>query len=148
MTLKIRICNLRGLLLIKFIYSEKATQFCELFSLLLTKVHTVKSKVKILHNFVAFSEYMIFNKLIFFLRKVLKGGLFRGVSRVWKLKVNSRDLKPQDPHDSRQLKDMNWGFASQYPNLDQRGQFSYSSIQPWKRISLLAKLNQIIREHP
>ena len=32
------------LLHIKFIYSEKATKFCEIFPLLLTTVHTVKSK--------------------------------------------------------------------------------------------------------
>ena len=45
---------------IKFIYSEKATKFCKTFTLLLTTVHTVKSKVKISQNFVAFSEYMNF----------------------------------------------------------------------------------------
>ena len=47
--------------LLKFIYSEKATKFCKIFTLLLTTVHTVKSKVKILQNFVAFSEYMNFS---------------------------------------------------------------------------------------
>ena len=46
---------------VKLIYSEKATIFCEIFTLLLTTVHTVKSKVKILQNFVAFWEYMNFN---------------------------------------------------------------------------------------
>ena len=46
---------------IKFIYSEKATKFCEIFTLLLTTVNTVKCKVKISQNFVAFSEYMNFN---------------------------------------------------------------------------------------
>ena len=46
---------------LKFIYSEKATKFCEIFPLLLIIVHTVKSKGKILQNFVAFSEYMNFN---------------------------------------------------------------------------------------
>ena len=30
--------------MLKFIYSEKATKFCEIFHLLLTTVHTVKSK--------------------------------------------------------------------------------------------------------
>ena len=40
--------------IVKFIYSEKA--------LLLNAVHTVKSKGKISQNFVAFSEYMNFNK--------------------------------------------------------------------------------------
>ena len=47
---------------IKVIYSEKATKFCEIFTLLLIAVHTVKSKVKILQNFVAFQEYMNFKK--------------------------------------------------------------------------------------
>jgi hypothetical protein len=50
--------------LIKFIYSEKATKFSEIFPLLLTTVHTVKSNGKSLQNFVAFSEYMNFNKLV------------------------------------------------------------------------------------
>ena len=50
--------------MVKFIYSEKATKFCEIFLLLLTTVHsTVKSKGKISQNFVAFSEYMNFNKI-------------------------------------------------------------------------------------
>ena len=46
---------------VKFIYSEKARKFCEIFPLLLTTVHTVKIKGKISQNFVAFSEYMNFN---------------------------------------------------------------------------------------
>ena len=46
--------------LIEFIYSEKDTKFCEIVPLLLTTVHTVKSKWKISQNFVAFSEYMNF----------------------------------------------------------------------------------------
>ena len=45
---------------VKFIYSEKATKFSEIFPLLLTTVHTVKIKGKISQNFVAFSEYMNF----------------------------------------------------------------------------------------
>ena len=47
---------------VKFIYSEKATKFCTIFTLLLSYVAPVKSKVKILKSFVAFSEYMNFNK--------------------------------------------------------------------------------------
>ena len=47
-------------LLLKFIYSEKATKFCEIFTLLLTVCTVVKSKVKIFQNLVAFSEYMNF----------------------------------------------------------------------------------------
>ena len=46
---------------LKFIYSEKATKFCEIFHLLLTVCIVVKSKGKISQNFVAFSEYMNFN---------------------------------------------------------------------------------------
>ena len=45
---------------LKFIYSEKATKLCEIFTLLLSYVVPVKSKVKISQNFVAFSEYMNF----------------------------------------------------------------------------------------
>ena len=41
---------------VKFIYSEKVTKFCEIFTLLLPTVHTDKSKVNILQNYVAFSE--------------------------------------------------------------------------------------------
>ena len=48
------------LTLLKFIYSEKATKFCEIFTLFLSYVVPVKSKVKILQNFVAVSEYMNF----------------------------------------------------------------------------------------
>ena len=47
---------------LKFIYSEKATKFCKIFTLLLSYVVPVKSKVKISQNFVAFSEYMNFNR--------------------------------------------------------------------------------------
>ena len=46
---------------IKFLYSEKATKFCEIFTLLLTLCTVVKSKVKITQNFLAFSDYMNFN---------------------------------------------------------------------------------------
>ena len=53
-------CWPRNSLLVKFIYSEKATKFCEIFPLLLSTVHTDKSKGKISQHFVAFSEYMNF----------------------------------------------------------------------------------------
>ena len=45
---------------LKFIYSEKATKFCDIFTLLLSYVVPVKSKVKIVQNFVGFSEYVNF----------------------------------------------------------------------------------------
>ena len=53
---------------LKFMYSEKATIFCEIFTLLLSYVVPVKRKVKISQNFVAFSEYMNF--------KLFSKGLF------------------------------------------------------------------------
>ena len=46
---------------LKFIYSEKATKFCEIFTSLLSYVVQVKCKAKFSQNFVAFSEYMNFN---------------------------------------------------------------------------------------
>ena len=45
---------------LKFIYSEKPTQFCEISIVDLSYVVTVKSTVEISQNFVAFSEYMNF----------------------------------------------------------------------------------------
>ena len=50
------VAEVRGL--IKFIYSEKVTKFCEISTVDLSYV---KSKVEISQNFVAFSEYMNFN---------------------------------------------------------------------------------------
>ena len=35
-----------------------------------------------------------------------------------------RDLKPQDPHDSLQLKNMKSGFVEQWPSRDQIWHFS------------------------
>jgi hypothetical protein len=48
------------MLLLKFIYSEKAPKFCEISTLLLTGTTQDKSKVEISQNFGAFSEYMNF----------------------------------------------------------------------------------------
>ena len=45
---------------LKFTYSEKATKFCKISTLLLSYVVPVKSKVEISQNFVVFSEYMNF----------------------------------------------------------------------------------------
>ena len=45
---------------LKFIYSEKATHFCEIFTADLSFVVSVKSTVKILSIFVAFLENMNF----------------------------------------------------------------------------------------
>ena len=53
--------SMRG---IKFIYSEKATKFCEISTLLLSNVVPVKSKVEIFQNSVDFSEYMNLSRKI------------------------------------------------------------------------------------
>ena len=45
---------------VKFIYSEKATKFCEFSTVDLSYVVPVKSTVEISQNFVAFSEYVNF----------------------------------------------------------------------------------------
>ena len=54
--MEVRFCTF----ILKFIYSEKATKFCEIFTLLLSYAVPVKSKEKISQNFVPFSEYMNF----------------------------------------------------------------------------------------
>ena len=48
------------MLLLKFIYSEKATIFFEISTIDLSYIVMVKSTVEISQNFVAFSEYMNF----------------------------------------------------------------------------------------
>ena len=55
---------------LKFIYSEKATKFCGIFTLLLTVCTVVKSGVKISQHFVAFSEYMIFTCIVWSVHKL------------------------------------------------------------------------------
>ena len=50
--------------LLKFIYSKKATKFCEISTVDLSYIVPVKSTVEILQNFVAFSEYMNFEGFI------------------------------------------------------------------------------------
>ena len=46
--------------MVKFIYSEKATNVCEISTVDLSYVVTVKSTVEMSQNFVAFSKYMKF----------------------------------------------------------------------------------------
>ena len=46
--------------MLKFIYSEKTTNFCEISIVDLSYVVTVKSTMEISQNFVAISEYMNF----------------------------------------------------------------------------------------
>ena len=54
--------------LVKFIHSEKITNVCEISTIDLSYVVTVKSTVEISQTFVAFSEYMNFKgkEVIFF----------------------------------------------------------------------------------
>ena len=52
--------GINTIIVLKFIYSEKTENFCEIFTFLLSYVVPVKCKVRILQNFVAFSEYMNF----------------------------------------------------------------------------------------
>jgi hypothetical protein len=47
---------------VKCIHSEKATKFCEFFTVDLTVTTYDKSMVEILLKFVAFSEYMNYEK--------------------------------------------------------------------------------------
>ena len=47
---------------LKFMYSEKATKFCEISTVDLSYVVPVKSTVEISQNFGAFSEHMNFKK--------------------------------------------------------------------------------------
>ena len=49
-------------LFVKFIYFEKAAKFYEISIIYMSYVVPVKSKVEILQNFLAFSEYMNFKK--------------------------------------------------------------------------------------
>ena len=49
---------------VKFIYSEKATKFCKISTLILSVCTVEKSKVEISQNFVAFSEYTNFTKIV------------------------------------------------------------------------------------
>ena len=74
-------------LLLKFIYSEQATKLYEIFTLLLSYVVPVKSKVKIFQNFVAFSEYMNFiwviNNYFFSAEKTWKNYPQIGLNSQW-----------------------------------------------------------------
>ena len=53
----------QGEILLKFIFSKKATKFCKISTLDLSHVVTVKYTVEISHNFVAISESMNFKCL-------------------------------------------------------------------------------------
>ena len=58
--------------MVKFVYSEKATKIFEISTLLLSTVHTDKSKAEISQNFVAFSEYMNFT-MVLWSHDILRG---------------------------------------------------------------------------
>ena len=55
----------RIVLTLKFIYSEKATKFCEISTVDLTITTWDKSMVEISQKLVAFSEYMNFKNATF-----------------------------------------------------------------------------------
>ena len=59
------------ILLVRFIYSEKDTNFYKISTVDLSNVVTVKSTVEISQNFVAFSEYMNFTILVWDTRPFL-----------------------------------------------------------------------------
>ena len=72
--------------LVKFIYSEKATQFCEISTLLLSYVVPVKNMVEIWQNVVAFSEYMNFTQLLIksgWMKKNLSDNLVQKKKSSW-----------------------------------------------------------------
>ena len=56
--------------MLKFIYYEKATKFCEISTVDLSYVVPIKSMVEISQNFVAFSEYMNFIALQTFVNSI------------------------------------------------------------------------------
>ena len=65
-------------IIVKFIYSEKATEFFEISTLLLTVTKKDKSKVEISQIFVAFSEYMNFTYRVSHMYLNDFMGLFKG----------------------------------------------------------------------
>ena len=64
---------------IKLIYSEKATKFCEISTLVLSYVVPIKSKVEISQNFVTFSEYINFTNG----SKTFEGGRVQNILKNW-----------------------------------------------------------------
>ena len=72
----------------KFMYSEKATNFCEISTLLLYYAVPVKSKVEISQNFVAFSEYMNYKKMFTIYHIALNCGGYYKIRGKNKLAVN------------------------------------------------------------
>ena len=76
--------------IVKFIHSEKATKFCEIFPLLLTTVHTVKSKGKISQNFVAFSDHMNFMNHALITKCKLRAFLYSSTTHCAKVQKHNR----------------------------------------------------------
>ena len=72
-------------MIVKLIYSEKATKFCKIFTLLLSYVVPVKRTVKILLNFMAFSEYINVNILNFIYRCAFCRFVFQYISEIFYL---------------------------------------------------------------
>ena len=125
--------------LLKFIYSEKATKFCEIFTLLLSYVVSVKSKVKISQKFVAFSEYMNFNCLWQVSSQYLITRFFislAGFSQLWKVPlitivISGRFYRTCQFHLFRHFRLSKWYIASsqvQIPSKKCRTTFRWNSL--------------------
>ena len=69
--------------LVKFIYSEKATKFCEISTLLLSECTVGKSKLEPSQNFVAFSEYKNFIEFNLVMYMILKCNLIKDMKSFW-----------------------------------------------------------------
>ena len=100
--------------MLKFVYSEEATKFCEICTLLLCTVHTDKSKVKISQNFVAFSEYTNFK--CYFKKVFVSLWPFRRRNKFWILSKGSphRTLysKPRKMQKSKESNYIVWLFPT------------------------------------
>ena len=76
--------------MVKFIYSEKATNFCEISSVDLSYVVTVKYTLEILKKFVAFSEYMNFTLFEISKLQLFKYALINSTTSSYHLNINCK----------------------------------------------------------
>ena len=77
---------------VKFIYSEKATKFCEISTLFLSRVVPVKSKVDIAQNCVPFSEYKNFKTVYLRSLKLIRWHFIKKVGEGQLLSFNRKML--------------------------------------------------------
>ena len=97
-------CFLKGSCSGSIVYYEKATQFCKISTLFLSTVNTDKSKVEMLQNFVAFSEYTNFTILHILVSvnclpssQAKLGTTKREISQRYEVKANSQCC--QNPYE-------------------------------------------------